>query len=59
MSDLNNSIFKSDISGSVNSFRQNLQIAYTKMLIEMVTDPKSKMHIHNVRSNAIYNLKLI
>ena len=59
MSDLNNSIFKSDISGSVNSFRQNLQIAYTKMLIEMVTNPKSKMHIHNVRSNAIYNLKLI
>mgnify|MGYP005993457101 CR=1 FL=1 len=59
MSDLNNSIFKSDISGSVNSFRQNLQIEYTKMLIEMVTNPKSKMHIHNVRSNAIYNLKLI
>jgi len=59
MSDLNNSIFKSDISGSVNSFRQNLQIEYTKMLIEMVTEPKSKTHIHNVRSNAIYNLKLI
>ena len=59
MSDLNNSVFKSDISGSVNSFRQNLQIEYTKMLIEMVTAPKSKMHIHNVRSNAIYNLKLI
>ena len=59
MSDLNNSIFKSDISGSVNSFRQNLQIEYTKMLIGMVTGTKSKMHIHNVRSNAIYNLKLI
>ena len=59
MSDLNNSIFKSDISASVNSFRQNLQIEYTKMLIEMATGPKSKMHIHNVRSNAIYNLNLI
>ena len=59
MSDLNNSIIKTDISGSVNSFRQNLQIEYTKMLIEMVTGPKSKMYIHNVRSNAIYHLKLI
>ena len=59
MSDLSNSIFKSDIAGSVNSFRQNLQIEYTKMLIEMVTGPKSKMHINNVRSNVIYHLNLI
>ena len=59
MSDLSNSIFRSDISGSVNSFRQNLQIEYTKMLIEMVTGTKSKMHINNVRSNVIYHLNLI
>jgi len=59
MTDLNNSIFKSDISGTVNSFRQNLQIEYTKMLIGMVTGSKSSLHSHTVRSTAIYNLKSI
>lgn len=59
MADLNNSIFKKDISGSVNTFRQNLQIEYTKMLIRMVTDSKSNSQSHTVTSNAIYNLKSI
>jgi len=59
MTDLNNSIFNKDISGTVNSFRQNLQLEYTKMLIEMVVGPKSKGYIHNVQSLAIYNLKNI
>ena len=32
MTDLNNAIFKADIAGSVNGFRQNLQVAYTCLL---------------------------
>lgn len=59
MTDLNNSIFKSDIYGNVNSFRQNLQIEYTKMLIQIITDTQSNNLIHAVKSNALYNLKRI
>lgn len=57
--DLNGAIFKADITGNVNSFRQNLQLAYTKMLIDMVTGPKKKKFIPSVQSMAIYNLKRI
>lgn len=57
MTDLNNAIFKEDISGTVNSFRQNLQIEYTKRLIAM-TSTKSR-YISSARSMAIYNLKQI
>ena len=59
MTDLNGAIFKEDIAGSVNSFRQNLQIAYTKDLISMVVGPKSKRYISNAQSMAVYNLKQI
>jgi hypothetical protein len=59
MVDLNNAIFKTDISGNVNSIRQNLQVEYTKRLIAMVVGPKSNRYISNARSMAIYNLKLI
>jgi len=59
MTDLNNSIFKVDISGNINSFRQNLQIAYTKKLISMLIGPRSKSYLSNARSMAIYNLKII
>jgi len=59
MNDLNNAIFKTDISGSVNSFRQNLQVAYTKKLITMVVGTKSKKYVYAAQSMAIYNLKQI
>jgi len=59
MTDLNNAIFKADISGSVNSFRQNLQVEYTKNLIAMATSSKSNRYISAARSMAIYNLKQI
>ena len=46
MTDLNNAIFKADIAnGNVNSFRQNLQIHYTKKLISMVVGAKRKRPI--------------
>jgi hypothetical protein len=59
MSDLNNAIFKADIGGSVNTFRQNLQLEYTNMLIGMLTGKQSGRYTHTSKSMALYNLKQI
>ncbi|TCP24636.1 uncharacterized protein DUF5117 [Tenacibaculum skagerrakense] len=59
MTELNDAIFKADIYGSVNSFRQNLQMQYTKMLLSMV-DGKSKNRFTNAsKAMALYNLNKI
>ncbi|WP_298342533.1 zinc-dependent metalloprotease [uncultured Algibacter sp.] len=59
MTDLNSIIFKSDIYGSINSFRQNLQLEYTNMLIDMLTGKRSNEYTHNAKSMLLYNLKAI
>ncbi|GGZ70549.1 zinc-dependent metalloprotease [Algibacter mikhailovii] len=59
MSDLNNAIFKSDIYSNVNSFRQNLQLEYTNMLIDILNGKNSNSYSHNVKSMALYNLNTI
>jgi hypothetical protein len=59
MADLNSAIFDEDIQGNVNSFRQNLQINYTKMLINMVSGKQSGRYLPTAKSMAIYNLNLI
>jgi len=59
MTDLNNAMFKDDIKGSVNSFRQNLQAAYTKGLISIISGKSSKRYPIAAKSMAIYNLKNI
>lgn len=59
MTDLTNSIFKADIAGNVNTFRQNLQLTYTTMLIEIITGPKSGLYMSVAQSHAIYFLKQI
>lgn len=59
MTDLNNAIFKTDISGNVNSFRQNLQLEYTNMLIGILTGKQSSSYSNNAKSMALYNLKNI
>jgi len=59
MTDLNNAIFKADISGNVNSFRQNLQLEYTNMLIAILTGKSNTSYANNVKSLALYNLKNI
>ncbi len=61
MTDLNNAIFKEDASGSINTFRQNLQLEYTKRLIKMVatSDSKSPKYTYTSQSMALYNLKRI
>ncbi|WP_442266777.1 zinc-dependent metalloprotease [Tenacibaculum sp. ZS6-P6] len=59
MTDLNNSIFKNDIYGSVNSFRQNLQTQYTKMLLNMVSGKAKNRFTNASKAMALYNLKNI
>ncbi len=59
MNDLNNAIFKADIYGNVNSFRQNLQIEYTNMLISALTGKQKGKYSHTTKSMALYNLKKI
>ncbi|WP_299012301.1 zinc-dependent metalloprotease [uncultured Polaribacter sp.] len=59
MTDLNNAMFKQDIYGSVNSFRQNLQAAYTKGLISVISGRTSSRYSVAAKSMAIYNLNTI
>jgi hypothetical protein len=59
MDDLTNGIFKTDIGGSVNTFRQNLQVSYTKKLISIVKGETSKDYMAVAQSHAIYFLKQI
>ena len=55
MTDLNDAIFKEDIKKDVNSFRQNLQTDYTKMLLTIVSGKYS----NTAKAMALYNLKQI
>ncbi len=59
MINLNNVIFKADIYGSVNTFRQNLQLEYTNMLISMLTGKQKGRYPNSAKSMALYNLKNI
>ncbi|WP_298421716.1 zinc-dependent metalloprotease [uncultured Kordia sp.] len=59
MRDLNNAIFVADINKSVNTFRQNLQVEYTNMLIEMLTGRSSGRFSNIAKSMAVYNLKTV
>lgn len=59
MSDLNKAIFAADRYSSVNSFRQNLQLEYTNMLIGGLTGKQKNRYSHAVRSMLLYNLKNI
>ena len=59
MSDLNKAVFNADIYGNVNSFRQNLQLAYTNQLISMLTGKSKSRYPNMARSMALYNLKKI
>ena len=59
MTDLNNAIFKADAYTNVNTFRQNLQLAYAKMLSDMIIGKRSARYSNLAKSMALYNLKQI
>lgn len=52
LNDLTNGIFKADITGAVNVYRQNLQTEYVKGLISIV---ESKTGYDNVARSGAYN----
>lgn len=59
MSDLTDAIFKTDINGNVNTMRQNLQLEYVRMLINMVVGEGKGAYLHTSQSQAVYFLKEI
>lgn len=59
MTDLTNSIFKADISGNVSSIRQNLQITYTEMLVDILIGKSKDKYNNTAQSHALYFLKEI
>ena len=56
MEDLNQAIFSDDIKGDVNSFRQNLQLTYTKQVIAILAGKNKDKFSPRSRSMAINNL---
>ena len=59
MTNLNDAVFKADILGNVNSFRQNLQVEYVAMLIGIAKRSGKNKYPHVARSMALYNLRKI
>lgn len=59
MTDMNDALFKADIKGNVNTFRQNLQAVYVGRLIEMVVGKSNSRFKVPAKSLAIYNLNKI
>ncbi|AXT56202.1 DUF5117 domain-containing protein [Aquimarina sp. AD1] len=61
MTDLNNAIFQADAASSVNTFRQNLQLEYTKRLIQVISinNARGPKYTYASKSMALYNLKRI
>lgn len=64
MTDLNNSIFKKDALTSSNTFRQNLQLEYTKKLIAVIKpttnkNKKTTKYSNIAKTIALYNLNEI
>ena len=56
MEDLNEAIFSDDIKGDVNSFRQNLQLTYTRQVIDLLSGNNKDQYSPRSRSMAINNL---
>lgn len=57
LNDLTAAIFKADMAGKVNSFRQNLQTEYVAMLIDIAKD--ASPYDNRSRNLVIYQLKQI
>lgn len=57
LNDLTAAIFKADLMGRVNSFRQNLQTEYVSMLIDIAKD--STQYDNRSRNLAVFQLKQI
>ena len=56
MSDLTVSVYKDDMRGDVNTFRQNLQAEYTKRLINVMNPDNTNIYGHHAQAVALKNL---
>ena len=56
MSDLTAAIYKEDMRGDVNTFRQNLQTEYTKRLINVMKPIQTSTYGHHTQAAAFKNL---
>jgi hypothetical protein len=59
MEDLTNDIFAADARGNVNTFRQNLQVAYVEALAKVVDDAGNEQYDHVAQSAALQSLQQI
>jgi len=59
LTDLTNAVFKADIAGNVSSVRQNLQITYTEMLVDILIGKSKDKYNNTAQSHALYFLKEI
>ncbi|HUF66163.1 MAG TPA: zinc-dependent metalloprotease [Gemmatimonadaceae bacterium] len=59
MSDLTRAIFAADLVGSVNTFRQQLQLEYVSRLAAIITPPASSGFDYPSKSAALANLQSI
>ena len=56
MSDLTVAIYKDDMRGDVNTFRQNLQSEYTQRLINVMKPGQTSIYGHHTQAAAFKNL---
>jgi hypothetical protein len=59
MADLTNAVFRADIGGNVNTFRQNLQIEYTTALVNIVKNEGAVKFDRPTQSAALFQLRNI
>ncbi len=59
MADMTNAVFRADIGGNVNTFRQNLQIEYTDRLIAIVKNEAPVKYDRPTQSAALFQLRSI
>jgi hypothetical protein len=59
MEDLTNDIFAADAQGNVNTFRQNLQVAYVEALAGVVGKEGNEKYDHLAQSAALQSLRQI
>jgi hypothetical protein len=59
MSDLTSAIFDADVSGNVNTFRQNIQMEYVNRLAAIITAPTKAPYDYASQSAALASLRSI
>lgn len=59
MEDLTNALFEADANGNVNTFCQNLQVAYVESVSEMLSEEGGEQYDHIAQSAALQSLQQV